>query len=139
MELIIRYTNYWDGARRNATQDGALDFCYEVQASPDWLVGGHRKGHYAAREGEDKSFSLLLWPQRTGRLLLPSVEIHAIAVAQDTVDGDGPEEPAIVCEMDYKDQSRAIHVVSDLSRTTVNLDPSGGGGGWLIEAQSRNS
>lgn len=134
MELTIHHTQYWDGSRKHNNDGPAFKFCYEMHANTDWLIGGQRKGHYSASEGDDVSFSLLLWPQRTGRLLLPSIDIRP------TNDGAGEQaSPALSCETDYRDQSRTILVASDLSRTTVNLDPSGGGGGWLIESQSRNS
>ena len=139
MELIITYTCYWDDPQRQSSRNETLDFYYEMQANSDWLIGGQRKTHYTAREDEVMTFSLLLWPQRTGNLLLPSIEIHSIAGPKDgRSENDVAIESTIASEIDYQDQSRTILVIPDLLSTTVNLDP-GEGGGWLVESQSRST
>ena len=46
-------------------------------------------------------------------------------------------ESTISCELDYQNVGESILVVPDLVSTTVALDPSGPGGSWLVESQSR--
>ena len=140
MELIITYTRYWDDPQRQRPRNETLDFYYEMQANSDWLIGGQRKTHYTASEDEVLTFSLLLWPQRTGNLLLPPIEIHSVARSRDGhSENDLARESTIAPEIDYQDQSRTILVVPDILSTTVNLDPGGEGGGWLVESQSRST
>lgn len=48
-ELRIRHTRRWGTLAKSQDANEALDFCYEIQASPDlWLVGGQRKAHFSA-------------------------------------------------------------------------------------------
>ena len=140
MELTINYTRSWDFARIHSPGSDTMDFCYELQTTPDWLIGGQRVGHYTAREAEDISFFIILWPQRTGHLLLPPIEIHSVARSGDqSREYEAAGLTELSTETDYKDQSHTIFVVSDLSRTTVNLDLSSGGGSWLVDSESRNT
>ncbi len=47
-ELKIQHTRKW--ADPSSTVDEALEFCFEVHASPDtWLIGGQRKAHFRAK------------------------------------------------------------------------------------------
>lgn len=126
-ELSISHTRRWG---TDPAPGLPLNFVYEVQAPPDtWLVGGQRKAHFAAKEGEAATFALLLLPQRTGQLILPSVEIRV--VEDEDGSGDGDE---VSCETDYRSQAETVEVVTGLESTTVSLD----GGAWLLETKARD-
>lgn len=76
-----------------------------------------------------------------GHLMFPSIDIQPSPlprVLQSTGDRGDLAESSIVCETDYHYQSESIMVVSDLSSTTVSIDPSSAeGGAWLVESKSR--
>jgi len=108
-----------------------LDFVYEISAPADtWLIGGQRRAHFSAKEGEEMTFPLLLLPQRTGYLLYPGVEVwHVPARRENGEERDGSKGggeaqggEAVSCETDYKSQAKSVHVVAGLSRTTVVVD-----------------
>lgn len=49
-ELKIKHTRRWGTPAKFQDANEALDFCYEIQASPElWLVAGQRKAHFSAR------------------------------------------------------------------------------------------
>lgn len=86
-----------------------------------------------------KRFLLLLWPQKTGHLVLPSVEIQSLAPTHSEIGDQDVEARALISsELDYQSLGDAVLVVPDLISTTVSLDPSGSGGGWLVESRSRH-
>lgn len=71
------------------------------------------------------SFAVLLLPQRTGRLLFPSISITPLPLGSKSREeqSDGAETTELIrCEIDYVSQAETIYVVPDTSRTTVNLD-----------------
>lgn len=78
-ELVLRHTRRWCSKKaesEEANSNSQLEFAYEMHVNPDlWLIGGRRRGHFTAQEGEDTTFALMLLPQRAGNLLLPSIEI----------------------------------------------------------------
>jgi hypothetical protein len=86
-ELVLRHTRRWCSKRTESEEANGgggggsgqqLEFAYEMHVNPDlWLIGGRRRGHFTAQEGEDTKFALMLLPQRAGNLLLPSIEIKA--------------------------------------------------------------
>lgn len=91
------------------------------------------------QEDEILSFPLLLIPQRTGHLLYPSVEITGAvpcSSTHSTTEQMALEKPSFSSETDYRSQSEALLVVSNLSSTTVGLDSSHSiGGTWLVESK----
>ncbi|KAG6988538.1 hypothetical protein G7Y79_00071g097090 [Physcia stellaris] len=128
-ELSISHTRRWGTDRAPGL---ALNFVYEVLAPLDtWLVGGQRKAHFAAKEGETVTFALLLLPQRTGQLIIPSVEIRVVGNKDEDGDGEGDE---LSCETDYRSQAETVEVGTGLESTTVSLD----GGAWLLETKGRD-
>lgn len=80
-ELRLHHTRRWcSPAHQEATShsDGALEFTYDLHANPEqWLIGGRRRGNFLAREGTVTTFAVMLLPQKSGHLLLPSLEIKA--------------------------------------------------------------
>ena len=94
------------------------------------------------QEGDTHSFDVLLLPQRTGHLLLPSVSIHPNLPrppSRDEGEATAAADSLISCETDYVNQAESVLVVPDLSSTTVSHDLGGSAGGaWCIESQSRN-
>ena len=85
-ELILHHTRRWC-SQRTESQDssggggGQLEFAYELHVNQDqWLVGGRRRGHFTAADGETKKFAIMLLPQKAGHLLLPSIEIKTFVV-----------------------------------------------------------
>ncbi len=59
-ELTIKHTRKWGTLASSQDADKPLDFCYEIQASPElWLVGGQRKAHFSARVSDNAPMSLI--------------------------------------------------------------------------------
>lgn len=157
VELTLIYTRRWDDCRTQETRNQALDFCFEVQANPNlWVIGGQRRAHYSAmvritngdctsaclfyaQENEIRRFAVLLWPQKTGHLVLPALEVHSLRSSQKQSSDEAPlTQSAISCELDYQNLGETILVVPDLISTTVSLDPRGNGRSWLVESTSRS-
>lgn len=73
--------------------------------------------------------------------MFPSIDIHPSTLPRISDQADDREdlaESSASCEMDYQQQSEMILVVSDLSSTTVSIDPSSTvGGAWLVDSKSR--
>jgi hypothetical protein len=93
VELVLRHTRRWCSLRTEAA-DMPLEFAYEIHANPDlWLVGGRRRGHFLAEEGETKSFAIMLLPQRAGHLLLPAIDIKTFVSGPSIASAQPP--PAV--------------------------------------------
>lgn len=87
-------------------------------------------------------FPLLLLPQKTGHLIYPSVDIviSDIHEGSNKIDGHGdPKRPPHTSEVDYKNQSDTLLVISDLGSTTININlEDAGTGAWLMDSQYRS-
>jgi trafficking protein particle complex subunit 10 len=122
--LTLRHTRRWDSPASLKTtvsrsSPTALEFMYEIDAPPDtWLIGGQRRARFTAAEDEAKSWVIVLIPLRTGRLLLPSVDVKAL---NDGGSGGGGYEDDVACETDYVGFSTAVLVVGNVGRTTVAM------------------
>ncbi|KAL8668749.1 MAG: hypothetical protein Q9168_006635 [Polycauliona sp. 1 TL-2023] len=142
-ELSLSYSRHWSKNTNLASEDNTVSITYEVQADPDaWLVGGQRKGHFTAKEGDLSRFPIILLPQKMGHLLYPSIEIGITkkAVKQGRLKGAEEEfDETVPCEVDYLDHGESILITPNLSSSTVSLESNGpGGGAWLVESKSRS-
>ena len=82
-ELRIKHTRKWCSQEDQESPDSLLEFSYDIFANPEsWLVGGRKRGNFTAVEGETKTFSIMLVPQKPGCLLLPALEIRAFVQPQ---------------------------------------------------------
>jgi hypothetical protein len=118
--LRLHHTRRWDSPGslevKLAASNSPLEFMYNVDAPADmWLVGGRKRGRFSAQENEEKDWEIFLVPLKTGKLLLPSVDVRVANQDQEEIN----------CETDYLQHSTAIQVVSDISRTTVGLGVDG--------------
>jgi trafficking protein particle complex subunit 10 len=136
-ELAIKHTRRWRGSSEAASSAEALEFCCEVEASPDtWIIGGQRRTCFTAREDEVKKFAIVMLPQRAGHLIYPNVDVRLVRDPED-YGGDGVGE--MNCDIDYQNQGQSILVVPGVKSTTVALGATedGSGGGWLVESVGR--
>ncbi|KAG8526257.1 uncharacterized protein KY384_000250 [Bacidia gigantensis] len=138
-ELDIEHTRQWS---RTSADGGPLDFCYKIIGSADdWLVGGHRSATFSAKPSDRHSFSVFLVPQKTGHLLLPNVQVHQITQSYPNGDEDGEScvsTSSVTCTTDYVNQGETVHVIPNVSSTTVSLAPDNVADGvWLLESQQR--
>ena len=119
-------------------QAKAMEFSYEVIASPDtWLVGGRRRGNFTLDLAEQQAFPVLLIPQRAGHLLLPSIEVKCT-----TPEGDHSRTPApkgqIAFEVTNQSRAKSVLVTPSLRGTTVSLDTEAAAGrSRLVDSQRR--
>lgn len=160
-KLTIEHTRKWGDSSEENEIPG---FWYDVEANlHDWLIGGQRSARFHAKvneteclgremltpetqEGDIHSFDVLLLPQRSGHLLLPSIRIHPNAPRPQSSDGNevggaADSSTQISCETDYLNQAESVMVVPDLSSTTVILGrndlTSGPGRAQCIDSQCR--
>jgi len=118
--LRISYTRNW-AASESAQGNEQLELSFEVMAPPEnWVIGGMRKGYFAA-EDASHLVPVILLPQRTGHLLLPSIEVKCYK-AETLNNGVVPLEGIRVpCEVDVKSLAQSVHVVSGLRETVVEV------------------
>lgn len=109
--LTIQHTRHWESPSASASvaqKTQTAEFMYSVEAPLDtWAIGGQRRGRFAAEADERKEWQLILVPLKTGKLLLPSVEVRP----------SGTEE--LTCETDFKGAGKTVLVLGNLKRTTV--------------------
>jgi hypothetical protein len=112
--LRIQHTRRWDshGSLKTTAShlSTSLEFMYEIDTAPDtWLIGGQRRARFTADENEVKTWSIMLIPLRTGKLLLPSVDVRAF----------GKEAEDITCETEFKGLGETVQVIGNIGATTV--------------------
>lgn len=105
----------------------AVHLTYELLSQSDaWIMGGRKKGviHCDAHDVEEQQ-SIVLFPQRTGTLLLPSIEIRC---RKKVIDGDaraGMEGDELPIDVHNKSISMSVQVTPGLHSSTIGL-PVGG-------------
>jgi len=121
-KLALHHTKIW-GIRGERSQKN-IEFMYDIDAPADtWLIGGQRRGRFTAEEHESKTWEVILIPLRTGKLLLPFVDVRVV----------GKDADYITCETEFKGFGKTVTVVGHLSRTTVSMT---GNEAKLLSAES---
>ncbi|KAF2711185.1 TMEM1 family protein-like protein [Pleomassaria siparia CBS 279.74] len=135
-ELSIRHTRQW-GSPSTLTDlanisspASPIEFVYTIEASPDtWLVAGQRRAHFTAREDEEHKYQIMLIPLKPGNALLPNIEIRAKIAPKEDAKGQGrgeQEEDGLNCETDYLSYGECVHVISDVTSSTIGIGEMGG-------------
>ena len=106
--------------------ESAVDFTYDIHMNPDcWLVGGQRRGHFKAKDGDELTFELLLIPLRLGCHPLPSVEVQAEPASTNANDSNKPQESsAVSCETHYENAGQIVQVIRGLTTSRVHVPES---------------
>ena len=115
-QVSVRHTRRWEtlSASVLASMSGhsKLRFVLEVDAPPDvWLLGGDRRTSFLAAEDEQQTFELILVPLKTGRLLLPEVNVRW----EDAGEGE------VRCETDFQSAAETVQVVAAMKSATVGV------------------
>ncbi|KAI9893743.1 MAG: hypothetical protein M1814_005959 [Vezdaea aestivalis] len=127
-----------------------LEFILDVQADPEkWLVGGSKKRHFIAREGEIQTYPLTLMALQQGYLGLPNVDVNPVAsgkhgAVEDGKDDDSIQQLGVTCEVDYRGHGEVVLAIPDRRSTTVGIISGTGTGGatatshsgaWLMDSR----
>ena len=144
-DLQISHTRKWAAAETPAQEDVQLEILFEVLAPiENWLIGGMRKGYL--RLGEKvQSVPVILLPQRTGHLLLPSVDVKCYRADTSTKSAVPPEGTRVPCEVEITSSAQSVHVVSGLRETVVEIAVDAEAHGqigsekrsWLVSSKGR--
>jgi trafficking protein particle complex subunit 10 len=134
--LYISHTGDWAASETSAAEETLLEISFEVLAPHEnWVIGGLRKGCFAA-DGKLQSMPVILLPQRTGHLLLPSIEVKC-HIAETVKNGVMPKEGSRVsCEVDMKSLAQSVQVVSGLRETVVEIATDAENGQPISEKRS---
>ncbi|TLD31774.1 TMEM1 family protein-like protein [Venturia nashicola] len=123
--VTISHTRQWD----TPFSSEPLKFTYDIDAPVDtWLIGGQRRTKFVAKEDEVLTWTIMLMPLKSGRLLLPSMEVRLVdkTAANWT------------CETDYRSSAKTVVVIADVGTTTVGLsDGSGSSDAILMSSERR--
>lgn len=105
------------------------------------MIGGQRRAHFTLEnESDERVFPIVLIPLKAGAILLPTVDIQAVATVADKrisgqwnekvhdrensniggIGGDGAEA-SISCETDYRSSAEMVLVVRDSRKTSVTV------------------
>jgi hypothetical protein len=125
-KLTLKHTKRWSAtAMKNSDNpQKVVEFMYDIDAPSDiWLIGGQRRGRFTAEENILKSWEVTLIPLKTGKLLLPFVDVRVV----------GKDADDVTCETEFKGFGKSITVVGNLKRTTVAM---AGNEARLISAES---
>ena len=113
-----------------------LDLSFELFApSEAWLIGGRKKGSFRATT-EEMSLRVILFPQRTGTLLLPAIDVRCRRRDQSSASG----WVDVVVDVHNRTLSKTLQVTPDLRSTTIGLMSAEGeqvSSGVMVDSQSR--
>ncbi|ORY01488.1 trafficking protein particle complex subunit 10 [Clohesyomyces aquaticus] len=146
-DLRIKHTRRWGlpsslvAAANLSSPDDPIEFVYSIEASPEvWLVAGQRRAQFTAKEGEEKTWPIMLMPLKPGNVLIPNVEIRArVAPKLEQKAESNAADEALNCETDYLGYGECIMVVPDVRSSTVGVGDEMGvmrAAVWM-EAESR--
>jgi trafficking protein particle complex subunit 10 len=120
-DLYISDTRKWAKSESSAQKDLQLEISFEVMGpAENWVIGGARKGYLVA-EGGAHSMPVILLPQRTGHLLLPSINIKCYKAETLKSSGTPSEGTRVPCEVDLRSLARSVHVASGFRETVVEI------------------
>jgi trafficking protein particle complex subunit 10 len=132
-ELAFDLSSGDDG---NDSED--LEFSYEVFATSEaWLIGGRKKGDFNAT-GRSAIQQVVLFPQRTGTLLLPMIDVRCRR-RDDSKPQSGGSWVDVPIEVHNSTLSKTVQVTANLRSTTIGLVSEEGGqssSGVMIDSQS---
>lgn len=120
-KLTLRHTRRWS-IKSNIISP---EFMYDIDAPTEtWLIGGQRRGRFSAEEGEVKTWDVILIPLKTGKLLLPFIDVRVV----------GKDADHISCETEFGGFGQTLTVIGNLKSTTVTMD---GNEARLISAENQ--
>lgn len=104
-----------------------LDVVSNAQADA-WLIGGQRKIMFPSSQAQF-SGTIVLVPQRTGKLVLPSIDVKCR-------NEQGDKSTNVSFEVDNINSATMVEVVSAVQSTTVAIgDGEIAEGSWLVESR----
>lgn len=115
-KLQTKYTRQWDAASsRECDGRHPLKFRIKVNASAeDWSISPEEHAVFDALENEKIVFDIKLTPLRSGRLMLPTVEIQP--ATRNTQNGEN------VCETDCTSRSQHVKVFGRKAETFTTVE-----------------
>ncbi len=118
---------------------GDLEFSYEMFAPPEtWLIGGRKKGSFSATSGTT-ALEIVLFPQRSGTLLLPSIDVRC---RRNQGSNTGKTWLDVPIDVNNRTLSKSIQVTTSLRSTTIGLTTNEAtqmSSGMMIDSQSREA
>lgn len=133
-KLTVKYSRNWSNRTifEGVGNDGehhdqqAKRFVLDIQADPDsWLVGGQRRGHFEANDGDTLSFDIILVPLKLGLQPLPNVDIQVEQANGEAESSNNPHEPSVLSnETHYTSAGQFVQVIRGLRTSRVHVQES---------------
>lgn len=141
-QLKLISTSIWSSNATFHSDDAKAtpNFVFDVQADVDtWLVGGQRRAHFIAREGEELTFDLTLIPLKLGTYGLLNVDVQPAQVTANLDSANSSSElPPVSCETLYASAGQVVQVIRDVRTSRVHIAESDAAA-TLAQPQSRPS
>jgi trafficking protein particle complex subunit 10 len=116
------------------------DFSYELFAPQEvWVMGGRKKGKIQSHS-ERSSVKVILFPQRSGTLLLPTIDVRCRR--QNEKAPAGREAVDVPIEVYNRTLSRSLLITQNLQSTTIGMVSEEGmqtSNGMMINSKSRTT